>query len=79
MTVSRQEWADWVRSSVTQAVIQSLETRSRSLIEEMLAITAETAEGFGLAHIAYRNKLDGLGEFLDLDSLADLVEVSDAN
>lgn len=78
MSISRAEWADWLRSPVTQAVNQALTKRSESLIEDLLKIEAETLEAIGIRHIALRNRVEGLGEFLDLDSLADMVEVVDA-
>lgn len=69
--IKPQDWADWVRSPITQAVIQTLEEKKNSLIGELLNATAFTVEEIGLKHLTLRNQLDGLGEFLDLESLAE--------
>ena len=76
---SQQEWADWLRHPVTEAVIQYLETRKDSLISDLLNtdIASKTTEEIGLHHLVYRSALSGLGEFLDTDSLKEsIVEVS---
>ena len=81
MAISRQEWADWLHSPVTQAVVGHLTERSESLIEGLLNADADTAEEIGIKHLAYRNQINGLGEFLDLESLRESIvtEVADEN
>lgn len=73
MAITRQEWADWLHAPVTQAVIRKLEEQQAALVGALLNVEAETLEGMGLLHLAYRNQLDGLGAFLDLDHLCEML------
>lgn len=79
MAISRQEWADWLRSPVTEAVVSHLTERSSALIEQLCNIDADSVEGFGIRHLAYRNQINGLGEFLDLDSLRESIVTEGAD
>lgn len=71
--IKPQEWADWLRHPVTETVLQYLNERKDSLISELLNVDAESVEAFGMRHIAYRNQLNGLGEFLDTESLGESI------
>jgi hypothetical protein len=71
---SQQEFADWRRHPVTQEVIQYLEEKKTSLIETMINREWQTVEEYGIAQIAYRNQINGLGEFLDLDYLQEVLK-----
>ena len=73
MSISRAEWADWLRSPVTEAVVAKLEEKRDSLVEAMLNGGGVSIEEVALHHIRYRNQLEGLGEFLDLESLGDWI------
>lgn len=70
---SQQEFADWRRHPVTQEVVRKLTERKEALIEQMLNLQCNTLDEFGLYHLVYRNKLEGLGEFLDLDYLQEVL------
>lgn len=75
MSITRQEWADWCRSEITQAVVAKLGEKRDDLIERMLNADGESIEEVALHFIRYRNQLEGLGEFLDLEGLGEwLVE-----
>lgn len=70
--ITPQMWLDWQRSPATAAIVEHLEAQKTALIEQLLSLPLEnTAEQLGIAFIALRYKLDGLGEFLDFDSLAE--------
>lgn len=73
MSITRQEWADWLRSDVTQAVVEKLTEKREAALEAMLNADGDTLEGIALIYFAYRNKLEGLDEFLDLDNLGDWI------
>lgn len=73
MSISRTEWVDWLRSSVTQAVVAKLSEKRDEAVEAMLNAQGGSIEEIGLVHLAYRNKLEGLGEFLDLESLEEWI------
>ena len=73
MSISRAEWADWLRSPVTEAVVAKLNEKRDDLIGQLLNMSGESVEAFGLMHLALRNQLNGLGEFLDLDGLEDWI------
>lgn len=73
MAISRAEWADWLRSSVTQAVVAKLNERKDDLIGRLVNADAQSIEELALLHIRYRNQLEGLGEFLDLESLEEWI------
>ena len=76
--ITSQDWADWLRSDVTQAVVAKLTERQEELIERLVNVDGDSIEGVALAHIQYRNQLEGLGEFLDLESLGEwIVETTD--
>lgn len=78
MSISRQEWADWCRMEVTQVVVAKLGEKRDDIIERMLNVDGETIEEVALNHIRYRNQLEGLGEFLDLEGLGEwIVEETD--
>lgn len=78
MSITRQEWADWCRMDVTQAVVAKLSEKRDELIERMLNADGESIEAVALHHIRYRNQLEGLGEFLDLEGLGEwIVEDTD--
>jgi len=79
MAITRQEWADWLRSPVTEAVVSHLTERSTALIEGLVNASADTVEQLGIKHLAHRNQINGLAEFLDLDSLRESIvtEVAD--
>lgn len=70
---SQQDFADWRRHPVTQEVVRKLEERKDALITKMLNIECKTLEDFGINHLAFRNQVNGLGEFLDLDSLQEVL------
>jgi len=76
--IKQQQWADWLASPVTQAVIQHLDSQKTNLIQQLLDIPISNGiEAIGLDHLAIRYKLDGLGEFLDVESLSEnIIEVS---
>jgi hypothetical protein len=76
--IKQQEWADWLRHPVTQAVIQHLEARKDSLISDLLNldIASKSIDELGIHCLALRSALNGLGEFLDVDDLQEsIVEV----
>ena len=73
MTITHQEWADWLRSDVTEAVVEKLSEKQTDLIESLLNADGESIEEVALHHIRIRNQLEGLGEFLDLESLGEWI------
>ncbi len=73
MSITRAEWADWLRSDVTRAVIEKLSGKRDDLIEQLLNRGGDSIEEVALHHIQYRNQLEGLGEFLDLETLSDWI------
>lgn len=73
--MKRQDWADWLHSPVTQAVISRLDERKNELISELLGIQDENLEAIAIKHIAARKHLEGLAEVLDTDSLAEAIGV----
>lgn len=81
MSISRQEWADWVRSPVTQAVTQALEEEVKKSLDQLIqgGISDKSLETCGMEYIAMRNHIAGIGEFLDFEGLSHKVEVVDEN
>jgi hypothetical protein len=73
--MTRSEWEEWVRSPITKAVANHLTNVSNDRIESMLNCNAETIEGFGIRHLAYRNQVNGIAEFLDFETLAESLGV----
>lgn len=69
--ITPQMWLDWQRSPATAAVLEHLETRKTSLIEQLLNldIQSHSVESYGISAIAIRYHLEGMGEFLDLQNL----------
>jgi hypothetical protein len=69
--ITPQMWLDWQHSKATEAVRAHLEVEKFALIEQLLNqdISNLSAEQLGLNYIAFRSKLDGIGEFLDFDGL----------
>ncbi len=70
---TQQDFADWRRHPVTQEVVQKLNEKKDDLIGQLLNMKCETIEEFGIHFLAYRNQINGLGEFLDLDYLQEVV------
>lgn len=79
MSISRQEWADWVRSPVTQAVTQALAKKTEESLQSLIKMSLEnsTIEQCGMEFLCLRNYIAGIGEFLDQENLKDAVEVVD--
>jgi hypothetical protein len=76
---SQQEFADWQRHPVTQQVIRYLEGKKDTLLERLVNLECDTVEQFGIHHLALRNQVNGLGEFLDLDNLKEVIGNDDPN
>jgi len=73
-------WQDWQSSSATEAVRSYIEAQKSALIEQLLGLPlSETAEQTGLAFIAIRYKLDGLGEFLDFENIGENIVLPEGN
>lgn len=73
--VTPQDWADWRRAAVTEEVVGKLTEKRDDLLEKLLNIEGRSLEEIGLKYVQFRNQLEGLGEFLDVDSLGEwLVE-----
>ncbi len=73
--IKSQDWLDWLSSPVTKAVITHLNSRKDDKISEMLSIEAVNLEELAIRHVAIRSELSGLGELLDLETLAESCEV----
>jgi len=70
---SQQEFADWRRHPVTQEVVRKLTERSKDAVDRLVTDGAETIEEHGLLRLAVQNYVSGLGEFLDLDNLQEVL------
>lgn len=66
MSIPRQEWADWLRSSVTQAVLANLKQKRAQARADLEQVQGETVEQMGMNHLAIRNVLVGLDALFDL-------------
>lgn len=76
---SQQEFADWRRHPVTQEVVRKLDERKQAAIENLVTDRANTLEEHGILRMAVQNYLSGLGEFLDLDYLQEVLANDDPN
>ncbi len=70
---TQQDFADWRRHPVTQEVVQKLNEKKDDLISQLLNMQCQSIEEFGIRYLAIRNKIDGIGEFLDLDDLQEVL------
>lgn len=70
---SNQEFADWRRHPVTQEVVRKLTEKNQEAIDKLVADKSETLEEHGLLRLAVQNYVSGLGEFLDLDNLQEVL------
>jgi len=79
--IKPQEWADWLHHPVTETVLKHLNERKDSLISELINIdiASHTVESYGVKALALRYQIDGLGEFLDTESLRESIEVTHEN
>lgn len=69
--MKQQDWNDWLSSPVTKAVMQHLSERKDDLLEGLLNIQDHSLEAIAIKHVAARSALQGLGEVLDLETLAE--------
>jgi len=69
--IKSQDWRDWLSSPVTKAVMIHLNERKDAKISELLAIEESNFESLAIKHVAIRSELSGLGELLDLETLAE--------
>lgn len=74
---SQQEFADWRRHPVTQEVVRKLTEKNQDAIDRLVSDKAETIETHGLLRLAVQNYVSGLGEFLDLDNLQEVLANDD--
>jgi len=70
---TQQDFADWRRHPVTQEVIQYLEEKNQEAVNRLVTEKCHTLEESGMLHLAVQNYLSGLGEFLDLDYLQEVL------
>lgn len=71
--VSPQDWTDWLRSPVTQAVREILQKKQDDAVKSHIGmgLSDMTVEQCGMEYLCMRNYLAGVGEFLDSDGLLD--------
>jgi hypothetical protein len=74
--IKASEFRDWLNSPVTKAVIARLEEVRNDKISDILGIQELSLDALAIRHVALRSELSGLGEFLDLDSLAESIGVT---
>jgi hypothetical protein len=74
--IKASEFRDWLNSPVTKAVIARLEEVKKDRIEHLLNLSRNSYEELAIEYQAVRCQLNGLGEFLDLDSLAESMGVT---
>ena len=75
MAISSSEWANWLLHPVTREVVAHLHKTKTEAEQAIVTFMADTVEQYGIEHIARRNHIAGMGEFLDLESLAEVLGV----
>lgn len=74
---SQQDFADWRRHPVTQEVVRKLTERKDMARDSLITDSSKTLEEHGMVRLAVQNYLSGLGEFLDLDNLQEVLANDD--
>ena len=81
--VTGDEWSSWVNSPVTQAICQYLQEQANDILNESINLSLPkdkaSLEKYGMQSLAARYAVDGIGQFLDFETLKEILVEEDSH